>query len=118
MHNLHPSYMFNTSEVSNEYNLLNDFLSNSLLEDGLFTNDDINGVLTDPSLPNTMNNLATPSNLFVTSQPSNQMPPPSAALGNAISRPASGFPVDKAAREIYYMTAADPAGSEAPEERL
>jgi hypothetical protein len=118
MHTLHPSYMFSTSEVSNEYNLLNDFLSNSLLEDGLFTNDDINGVLSDPSLPNTMNNLGLPGNLFATQTQPNQMLPPPSAVGNTISRPASGFPVDKAAREIYYMTAADPAGSEAPEERL
>lgn len=118
MHTLHPSYMFNTSEVSNEYNLLNDFLSNSLLEEGLFSNDDINGGLTDPSLTNTMSNQMPSASLFATNPPSNQMLPPQVALGNAISRPASGLPVDKTAREAYYMTAADPAGSEAPEERL
>ncbi|KAK3674328.1 Transcription factor [Recurvomyces mirabilis] len=38
MHHLHPNYMFNNSEVTNEYNLLNDFLSNSLLDDGAMYN--------------------------------------------------------------------------------
>jgi hypothetical protein len=118
MHQLHPQYMFNASEVSNEYNLLNDFLSNSLLEDGaLYPNDDVNGMYPDGSLGNAISNLNSGS-LLAPHQQSNVMGPPSqAAIGNSISRPASGFPIDKA-REAYYMTAADPAGSEPPEERL
>lgn len=36
IHSYHPNYMFNTSEVTNEYNLLNDFLSTSLIDDGAF----------------------------------------------------------------------------------
>jgi hypothetical protein len=40
MHNYHPSYMFNAPEVNNEYNLLNDFLNNSLLDDGALLPDD------------------------------------------------------------------------------
>ena len=48
MHHLHPNYMFNTSEVTNEYNMLNDFLTNSLNDDGqLFTNADGNGMTND-----------------------------------------------------------------------
>ncbi|KAF2432078.1 Zn(II)2Cys6 transcription factor acuM [Tothia fuscella] len=122
MHSFHPPYLFNTSEVSNEYNLLNDFLSNSLLEDGgMYSNDDVNGLFSsDPSLSNTMQTLSANPALFMPNQQANQnqmLPPSQAALGNAISRPASGFPIDKA-RETYYMTAADPAGTEAPEERL
>lgn len=121
MHNFHPQYSFGTSEVSNEYNLLNDFLTNSMLEDGgMYSNEDANALFqSECSFPNTMQTLNT--NLFIPNaqpnQPS-QMPPPSqAAVGNAISRPASGFPLDKA-REAFYMTAADPAGNEAPAERL
>lgn len=123
MHNFHPQYSFGTSEVSNEYNLLNDFLTNSMLEDGgMYSTDDANALYqNDTSFPNTMqtlnNNLFMPPN---TQQPtqSTQMPPPSqAAVGNAISRPGSSFPLDKA-REAFYMTAADPAGNEAPAERL
>jgi hypothetical protein len=117
----HPQYTFNTSEVSNEYNLLNDFLSHSLLEDGgMYSNDEASGAFSgDPSLTNTMQTLSGSNNtLFIGQQQANQMLPPSqAAVGNAISRPASGFPIDKA-RETYYMTAADPAGTDAPEERM
>jgi len=124
MHNFHPSYMFNTSEVTNEYNLLNDFLTNSLLDDNnLYSNDDIHGVLSEPGLTNTMGSLAGSNALFGPSSSNsalaaNQMLPPSqTATGNTISRPASGFPLDKARRE-YYLTAADPAGNESSEERM
>ncbi|TID24358.1 Replication factor C subunit 1 [Venturia nashicola] len=114
----HPNYTtFNTSEVSNEYNLLNDFLSHSLMEDGgMYSNDD--AYTGDPTLTNTMQTLSGSNALFQAPPQTNQMPPPSqAAIGNAISRPASGFPIDKA-RETYYMTAADPAGTDTPEERM
>ncbi|KAF2403590.1 hypothetical protein EJ06DRAFT_527197 [Trichodelitschia bisporula] len=120
MHNFHPSYMFNTSEVSNEYNLLNSFLNNSLLEnDGLYPSDEVNNLFTDPSLTSSIHPMQNNNpSLLMPNQQVNQMPPPSqAAAGNSISRPSSAFPIDKA-REAYYMTAADPAGSEAPEERL
>lgn len=119
MHTLHPSYMFNTSEVTNEYNLLNDFLSNSLLDDGaLYTGEDIQGVFSDPSFTNTMGTLSHNNAMFVANMLPNQLLPPSqAAVGNAISRPASTFPLDKA-REQYYMTAADPAGTDTPEARM
>ncbi|KAK3066885.1 hypothetical protein LTS18_001432, partial [Coniosporium uncinatum] len=120
--------MFNTSEVTNEYNLLNDFLTNSLLDDNnLYSNDDIHGILSEPGLTSTMGTLSGSNALFGPSSSSssnsnvaaaNQMLPPSqTATGNAISRPASGFPLDKARRE-YYLTAADPAGNESPEERM
>ncbi|KIW01268.1 hypothetical protein, variant [Verruconis gallopava] len=121
MHSFHPQYSFGTSEVSNEYNLLNDFLTNSMLEDGaMYSNEDANTLFQqDTSFPNTIHTLN--NNLFASSlQPSqsNQMLPPSqAAVGNAISRPTSGFPLDKA-REAFYMTAADPAGNDSPAERL
>jgi hypothetical protein len=116
MHNLHPSYMFNTSEVHNEYNLLNDFLSNSLMDDGhLYAGDDIHTLISDPSLTNTMASLPGAQSMLPPS--SIQLPPPQTAAGNSIPRPASGFPQDKA-REKYYMAAADPAGNDTPEERM
>jgi PAS domain-containing protein len=121
MHGFHPQYSFGTSEVSNEYNLLNDFLTNSMLEDGgMYSNEDASTLFqTDSSFPNTMHTLS--NNLFVPNaqpnQPSQMLPPSQAAIGNAISRPTSGFPIDKA-REAFYMTAADPAGNDSPAERL
>lgn len=120
MHHFHPSYMFNTSEVSNEYNLLNDFLSNSLMDDGaVYGGGDIHNLFSDPSLTNPMGTLSNNALYNPNTQSSNQLLPPPAqsVLGGSISRPASGFPIDKA-REKYYMTAADPVGSDTPEERM
>lgn len=116
MHTFHPSYMFNAPEVTNEYNLLGDFLSNSLLDDGtIFQNDDMQRMYSDPALMNSMAVLGGSNNsMFQQSQPlqtpQNQQTQictgPSPAVGN-----------DKA-RETYYMTAADPSGSDPPEERM
>ncbi len=115
MHNYHPSYMFNAPEVTNEYNLLNDFLNNSLLDDGALLPDDTSNFYTSSvgtMLPGaTLGSQAGPSGLQASS-----------GLGHgniqasSISRPASVMPIDKA-RE-YYLQAADPAGNDAPEERM
>ncbi|KAH9212556.1 transcription factor Zn cluster transcription factor-like protein Rds2 [Leptodontidium sp. 2 PMI_412] len=114
MHNYHPSYMFNAPEVTNEYNLLNDFLNNSLLDDGALLPEDTSGFFNDQSgtmLPGASNNNAGPSG----TQPSTLLGPGNPQAG-AISRPASVIPTDKA-RE-YYLQAADPTGNDAPEERM
>jgi hypothetical protein len=116
----HPSYMFNSSEVSNEYNLLNDFLNNSLMDDGAFYgSNDFHTLFSDASLMNPMgsfnNNTAFNPNA---ARPPQLLPPPAQhAAGNATHRPQSGTPIDKA-RERYLITAADPAGSDSPEERM
>ncbi|KAH8687537.1 transcription factor Zn cluster transcription factor-like protein Rds2 [Tricladium varicosporioides] len=112
MHNYHPSYMFNAPEVTNEYNLLNDFLNNSLLDDGALLPEDSSNFYADQSgamVPGAINN-ATGAQ-----QPSG-LAPPGNPQGNAISRPTSVIPTDKA-RE-YYLQAADPTGNDAPEERM
>ncbi|KAJ5565597.1 hypothetical protein N7535_007235 [Penicillium sp. DV-2018c] len=116
MHSLHPSYMFNAHEVTNEYNLLGDFLSNSLLDDGaMFQNQEVPGIYNDSSLMNSMamgmsSGLPTPT----------QLQPPAQSQGlsaDSIQQSASTLGNDKA-RETYYMTAADPAGTDPPEERM
>lgn len=122
MHSLHPSYMFNAPEVTNEYNLLNDFLSSSLLDDAaLFPNDDTPGLYSEPSLPSTVATTANGSSgqYFSVQQPNQSSGPSTAPIvqGTSASHPASIMPSDKA-RETYYMTAADPSGSDAPEERM
>jgi hypothetical protein len=120
MHLLHPSYMFNTSEVSNEYNLFNDFLNNSLMDDGSFYGGgEFNNMFSNASLVNPIGTPADSSTFNPnTSRNAQLLPPPAqAASGNAFQRPPKRFPIDKA-REKYLTTAADPAGSDSPEERM
>lgn len=106
MHNYHPSYMFNEPEVTNEYNLLNDFLTNSLLDDGFLPDP----LYTEPGavIPSSASSAAP--------RPPSNAGPSNAQQSLAISRPASVMPTDKT-RE-YYLQAADPAGNDPPEERM
>ncbi|KAG9232181.1 meiosis protein SPO22/ZIP4 like-domain-containing protein [Amylocarpus encephaloides] len=111
MHNYHPSYMFNAPEVTNEYNLLNDFLNNSLLDDGALLPEEPSGFFNDQPamMSGGVSNAAGPqqtASLGITAN----------AQGSGISRPASVIPADKA--RDYYLQAADPSGNDAPEERM
>lgn len=120
--NFHLNYMFNANEVSDEYNLFNDFLTSSIYdESGLFSVDAFKKH-NDPSFPNSMNVSMTGSSgeLLANTQANNsassvQDP---AVQGPIISRPGSVKPVSDKARDKYYMTAADPAGTDSPEERM
>ena len=120
MHTFHP-YMFNAPEVTNEYNLLNDFLSTSLLDDGaMYLGDNVQALYADPSA---MGGVA-PSNAGTSTpftnpqyQPSTQTLEPPSTHEGSIRRPSSVVPSDKA-QETYYLTAADPSGSDAPEKRI
>jgi hypothetical protein len=122
MHTFHPNFMFNAPEVTNEYNLLNDFLSTSLLdENGMFSTEDFQEAYPDPSLINSM--------AVSLGGTHGEMPPPwqqspnvssaqnATTKGPEMVQPASTIPLDKA-REKYYMTAADPSGTDPPEERM
>ena len=130
MHHLHPNYMFNTSEVTNEYNLLNDFLSTSLLDDGaLYNPDDAQALFNDPLLAtssmNALQQLPQQPNANTLQQQPN-LPVPlttaqnQAKAGEEISRPNSAFPniTTEQSRNKFYMTAADPAGLSSAEDRL
>ena len=122
MHTFHPSYMFNAPEVTHEYNLLNDFLSNSLLDDGaIFQGEDAQGLYGDPPLISAAGSGASGSNgQYLPNLQRNQpliLPPSSLAPDSNVPRPASTMPIEKA-KEAYYMTAADPSGSDAPEDRM
>ncbi|EME38780.1 hypothetical protein DOTSEDRAFT_66782 [Dothistroma septosporum NZE10] len=129
MHHLHPNYMFNTSEVNNEYNLLNDFLSSSLLDDNtsLYNDDDAQVLFNDPLLSTSSMNALVNNNLQPPTSSSSAQPntlhqlQAQLAAGNEISRPSSAFPsgiIDSKARDKFYMTAADPAGLESASNRL
>ena len=117
MHPLHPSYMFNAPEVTNEYNLLGDFLSNSLLDDGtLFQDQTMQNIYADPTLMGSANPTGGSNSLIAPTQPA-QTTQSQDPQGDSIGRSASTLGNDKA-RETYYMTAADPSGSDPPEERM
>jgi hypothetical protein len=112
--------MFNAHEVTNEYNLLNDFLSTSLQDDGMYSNEDFTAPYNDPSLINSMASSLGGSNghLPPNYQP-NQTPLPTRDTiqqGTSMRHP-STIPLEKA-KETYYMTAADPSGTDPPEERM
>lgn len=125
MHAFHPNYMFNANEVTDEYNLLNDFLSNSLFEEtGMYSTDEFQGPFNDPSFMNTMAASTLGVHPHETMLPQEQqLDGSTAAQNNAaqaalISRPSSVKPVSDKAQEKYYMMAADPTGAAPPEERM
>ncbi|KAL2135926.1 hypothetical protein VTI74DRAFT_6309 [Chaetomium olivicolor] len=108
MHSFHPNYVI-APEVTNEFNLLNDFLHSSLLDDSALLADDQNQA--DASGFPSSNAMLPPSAIQ-----SGSMLPPNAEHGKAISRPASALPADKT--RAYYLQAADPSGNAGPEERM
>ncbi|KIV95556.1 hypothetical protein PV10_03194 [Exophiala mesophila] len=124
MHAFHPNYMFNANEVTDEYNLLNDFLSTSLFEEtGMYSTDEFRGPFNDPSFMNAVAESTLPmpahDNLTNPNQSANLQPnQTNVAQAALISRPSSVKPVSDKAREKYYMMAADPTGAEPPEERM
>lgn len=107
--------MFNANEINDEYNLFNDFLSTSLFDEtGMFSTEDMTAY-NDPSFTNSLNVSLTGNNGDMLTVPGQQN---TAVQGSLISRPASARPISDKARERYYMTAADPAGTDPPEERM
>ncbi|KAI1295094.1 meiosis protein SPO22/ZIP4 like-domain-containing protein [Xylaria venustula] len=112
MHHYNPQYML-PQEVTHEFNLLNDFLNTSLLdENGTLTDEqnmyrnqsgqaEMGGFLGAPLPPSAME--------------AGSMPPPNSER-NAIPRPKSAAPPDKT-RE-FYLQAADPSGNDTPEARM
>ncbi|KAF0331301.1 transcriptional regulator [Colletotrichum asianum] len=127
MQSYHPNNYMIAPEVTHEFNLLNDFLQTSLLDDG--------GILSDESqnspafsrsagandmLPTFGNNNGAANNRATAANALSQMlPPPNLEQGKSISHPGSvvqGDNKDKA-RE-YYLQAADPSGNDTPEERM
>ncbi|KAI2473487.1 meiosis protein SPO22/ZIP4 like-domain-containing protein [Annulohypoxylon bovei var. microspora] len=116
MHHYHPQYML-APEVTHEFNLLNDFLNTSLLDDAGHLPEDQNLFLrNNQSQSGNQSDMAGyvggGNNLSGTSamQPGS-MPPPSTDQASS-----SIVPVDKA-RE-FYLQAADPSGNDTPEARM
>ncbi|KAI8296835.1 Transcriptional regulator [Colletotrichum sp. SAR 10_98] len=131
MQSYHPNNYMIAPEVTHEFNLLNDFLQTSLLDDGGILSDEsqnspafsrsagANDML--PTFGNNSNNNGAANNNRATAANalSQMLPPPNLEQGKSISRPGSvvqGDNKDKA-RE-YYLQAADPSGNDTPEERM
>lgn len=114
--------MFNAPDITNEYNLLNEFLSSSLLDDPtVFPNDEIQALNSDTSLSNTLaaglsggigQNWLNPQQTQASIQTQSPL-----GQGASIARPKSVKITDKE-EEKYYMTIADPSGNDTPEERM
>lgn len=118
MNNLNPFNAFTHPETHMEYQLLGDFLNNSLLDDGgLYGGDDLQALFNDPLLTSNAAMNASNNNAPF-KQPAQPGIPSALQAGNEISRPSSAFPSDQKATEKFFLTAADPAPNDSPEERM
>ena len=119
MHGLHPNYMFNTSEVSNEYSLLNDFLNNSLLDEAHYQGDNAQNSSVESSNTNAMGaSVPTSKDLFATTPHPSYVNLPSQSIPESSSTKTTGNVAPEKAKEKYFLEAEDPTGSDTPEERM
>jgi len=115
MHNFHANYQ--TPEVTNEFHLLNEFLQTSMLDDGTLVPDE-SPLLRSSQFDTTRTFQGSPSLLPPSAVQGNPMPPPNSEQAKSILRPASTLPADKDKTREYYLEAADPHGSDTPEQRM
>ncbi|KAI0484299.1 meiosis protein SPO22/ZIP4 like-domain-containing protein [Xylariaceae sp. FL0804] len=120
MHHYNPQYML-PQEVTSEFNLINEFLHSSLLDDGGNLADDQNLVFRSnqpPSQNDMAGFLGDNSGLLPPgTMQTGPMPPPNAEQSAAVGRPSNAAPQDRT-RE-FYLQAADPTGPEdTPEARM
>ena len=114
--------MFNAPDITNEYNLLNEFLSSSLLDDPtVFPNEEIQALTSNTCLSNTLaaslsgesgQTLFSPQQAVAPSQTQTSL-----RQGIVPTSPKTVKATDKE-QEKYYMTIADPSGNDTPEERM
>lgn len=119
MHNYNTQYLL-TPEVHSEFNLLNDFLNTSLLDDNAMLDEQSglyrSGQPGQVDLASFLTGGAGNGLLPASALSSGAMGPPNAEHGASIARPTSTLPPDKT-RE-FYLQAADPSGNDTPEERM
>lgn len=127
-----PNFMI-TPEVTHEFNMLNDFLHTSLLDDNGMpsaTDDGRNPAFARAMLPtfpvsggnnntnnNNGNNVGQQAPAVTGASAGSMLPPPNIE-GKSISRPSSALLGDKDKTREYYLQAADPSGNDNPEERM
>ncbi|KAI1766435.1 hypothetical protein GGR53DRAFT_464314 [Hypoxylon sp. FL1150] len=114
MHHYHPQYML-APEVTHEFNLINDFLNTSLLDEAGNTSEDQNLLFRNNQSQSNQPGMAGyvgGNNLLATgAMQAGSMPPPSTELAST-----NIIPADKT-RE-FYLQAADPSGNDTPEARM
>ncbi|KAI5864321.1 meiosis protein SPO22/ZIP4 like-domain-containing protein [Durotheca rogersii] len=116
MHHYHPQYML-APEVTHEFNLLNDFLNTSLLDDAGSLSEDQNLLFRNHQPQSNQSDMAgyvsrnNSSILAASAMQAGSMPPPSTEQASS-----SAAPADKT-RE-FYLQAADPSGNDTPEARM
>lgn len=142
MHNHHPNYMI--PEVSHEFNLLNEFLNGSLLEDSL-SPEETNQAFKQNSTSTNSNSGTNATNQGAGSEmgpggyfsgssapgsgnvlpqnaiSSGSMGPPATSdmQGSSTSRPVNPLLINQTDKtREYYLQAADPTGNESPEIRM
>ncbi|KAJ9158362.1 SPO22-domain-containing protein [Coniochaeta hoffmannii] len=135
MHSFNPHYM-GVPEVSNEFNLLDDFLHSSMIDDGALLPETIGSQPdTTPGFLSNFNpngnaiDQAGNDQLLSSSamHPGSMLPPPlvtggassNADKARAISRPSSVLQIEKNMKlRKYYLEVADPEGNDPPAERM
>lgn len=122
MNAYNPNYMI-SGDVTHEFNLLNDFLHNNLLDDtGVGSDDKQRSMLPDSAMPADWKNPFGGAQMQPTAgassgTASNSMPPPPLGLENKRLRPRTAQQEKDKTRE-YYLQAADPSGNDNAEERM
>ncbi|KAG9256301.1 uncharacterized protein F5Z01DRAFT_504178 [Emericellopsis atlantica] len=118
MNSFNPNYMI-TPEVTHEFNLLNDFLHTSLLDDNGIPPDEaqqaFRRVPNQDMLPQFLTGSATQA---TGKTPTGAMLPPPTVDGKMTNKPGSALLGDKDKTREYYLQAADPSGNDNPEERM
>lgn len=117
---MYGPYMFDAPDIGSEYNVLNDFLNTSLLDEGsLFAGDENQFPATDQALANSLVGTSAGDNLPVVQEPQATSADPAATTEAPAppSRPKSTRPPEKE-DERFYMNIADPSGNDRPEERM
>ena len=123
MQNLYPPYLFNAPDIGSEYDVLNNFLNTSLLDESSpFGGNDAQLTTNDQTTLDTFpGDLRFPTSASSETGSSTQTArphqPSSGGAGGITTRPASVKPAEKDA-EKYYMNIADPSGNDKPEERM
>lgn len=111
----HHQYMFSNPEVSTEYNLMNEFLFNSIYDDALLAGDNL---FPDSYLSYTPQGPYLDQDMNLLTKSNNQFNPKTTGTSPIASRKSNTKPSLEKAKELYYLTAADPPKDGVPEERM